>query len=368
MSKTAVLLLTNTPAPYRLPVFAALAEQVDLTVWYCEPHQPDRLWQINEAAQIASQFLPARSLPLPGLPLTFNPGLGQRLGQTRFDLIIAGENFSHFPAVLAANRAARRQNKPFVLWSEAIDTAFASGNFVSNFYRRWLYGRSTAFLAYSEGARQFLLRRGAAKSKIVRGYQVVPTEHLPPPARDKAALGLAGKRVILYVGYLNPRKGLLTLLNAFLQVAGADDRLALVGDGPDRPILQKMAGEDGRILFPGYLEGAEKSSWYAAADIFVLPTLHDPWGLVVNEAMAFGLPIITTAAAGCAELVRGNGRIVPPNDVPALATALRDLLSDPDGLATMGQRSRERIAPYTVTAARDAFLQVIDLCHQPDRF
>ncbi len=363
MSRPKVVLLTNTPAPYRLPIFAALAEKVDLMVLYCEPKQPDRLWQLDEGGTaVSSQFLPSRTIPLPGFPLTVNPGLNKLLHQTGFDLIIAGENFSHFPAVLAAHRAAQRQNTPFVLWSEAIDSAYASGHFVSNLYRRWLYGRTTAFLAYSAAAKQFLLRRGAAKDKIFRGYQVVPAEQLPPPSQNKAELELAGQRVVLYVGYFNPRKGLPTLLQAFRQVAGAEDQLVLVGDGSDKTRLQELARGDGRIRFPGYLEGAQKSSWYAAADLFVLPTLHDPWGLVVNEAMAFGLPIITTEAAGCAELVRGNGRVVPANNIPALASALHDLLSNPASRVTMGQRSRELIAPYTVTAARDAFLSVINYC------
>ena len=363
MSRPTVLLLTNTPAPYRLPVFAAVAKEVELTVFYCEPRQPDRLWQMNVAeSAVSHQFLPSRTVPLPGLPLTLNPGLGQLLRQTWFDLIIAGENFSHFPAVLTAQRAARRQGKPFVLWSEAIDTAYASGHLVSNFYRRWLYGRTDNFLAYSEAAKQFLLRRGADEEKIFRGYQVVPPEQLPPPAESKAELGMASRQVVLYVGYFNQRKGLPLLIQAFQKVARENDRLVLVGDGPEKHTLAEMAAGDGRIQFPGYLEGAQKSSWYAAADLFVLPTLHDPWGLVVNEAMAFGLPIITTEAAGCAELVAGNGRIIPANDVPALAATLHALLSDPDKRVTMGSRSRGRIAPYTVTTARDAFMTVINHC------
>ena len=360
MSRPKVLLLTNAPAPYRLPVFAALAKAVDLTIFYCEPTQPDRFWVIaDEATAYASRSLPARTLPLPSMPLTLNPGLRKRLRQTQFDLIIAGENFSHFPAVVTALGAAKRANKPFVVWSEAVDTPFASGHFLSNGYRRWLYGRTSAFLAYSEAAKLFLLRRGVAEEKIVRGYQVIPAEQLPPPAQSKAALGLGSEQVVLYIGYFNPRKGLPTLLQAFQQVAQLDDRLILVGDGPDKAHLQQLVAGDGRIQFPGYLDGADKSSWYAAADLFVLPTLHDPWGLVVNEAMTFDLPIITTEAAGCAEIVRENGRVVPANNVTALAAALHELLSDPAKRATMGQHSREIIAPYTVTAARDAFLNVI---------
>lgn len=359
MSQPKVVLLTNSPAPYRLPVFAALAEAVDLTVLYCQPNQSDRLWQMDMVeTAVTSHNLSNRTLPLPGLSLTLNLGLAKRLQQTPFDLIIAGENFSHFPAVITAQRAARQQGKPFVLWSEAIDTPFASGHFVSNAYRRWLYGRTDQFLAYSEAASQFLRRRGAPADKIVRGYQVVPVSQLPSPAQSKEALGLMGLQIVLYVGYFNPRKGLPTLLQAFQQVAKADDRLIFVGDGSEKPHLQNLAAGDGRILFPGYLEREDKASWYAAADIFVLPTQHDPWGLVVNEAMAYGLPIICSSAAGCAELIQGNGCIVPPNNVSAMATALKNLLTNPTKRANMGQRSRDLVASYTVTAARDAFLTV----------
>lgn len=359
MSQPKVVLLTNSPAPYRLPVFTALTEAVDLTILYCQPNQPDRLWQMDKVeTAVLHHNLPSRTLSLPGLPLTLNPGLVKRLQQTPFDLIIAGENFNHFPAVITAQWAARQQGKPFVLWSEAIDTPFASGHVVSNAYRRWLYGRTDQFLAYSEAASQFLRRRGAPAKKIVRGYQVVPASQLPPPAQSKEALGLMDVQIVLYVGYFNPRKGLPTLLQAFQQVAKEDDRLILVGDGSEKQHLQELAAGDGRILFPGYLEGADKASYYAAADIFVLPTQHDPWGLVVNEAMVYGLPIICSSAAGCVELIRENGRIVPPNNVSAMAATLKNLLTNPTKRASMGQRSRELIAPYTVASARDAFLTV----------
>ncbi len=299
MNFPSVLLLTNTPAPYRMPVFAELAKQVDLTVLYCENTQPDRFWKVDLShTSIAHEYLPSRTVRLPGMRLTINPNLARRLNNLHFDIAIAGENFSHFPAVITLNRAARRRKVPFALWSGAIDTAYASGNFLSNLYRRWLYGRTQAFLTYGSAATRFLQRRGVPAHKIVPGRQVVPAEQIFPPTQSREELGLANKQVVLYVGYLNDRKGLPTLLKAFQRVAKKDDRLILIGDGPEKATLQQMAQGDDRIQFPGYLEGAEKSSWYAASDIFVLPTRHDPWGLVVNEAMSFGLPIITTEAAG----------------------------------------------------------------------
>jgi glycosyltransferase involved in cell wall biosynthesis len=170
---------------------------------------------------------------------------------------------------------------------------------------------------------------------------------------------LAGKRVVLYVGYFMARKGLTDLITAFQAVATRNDILALVGSGPEETRLRCLSQHDKRILFPGHLEGAEKTSWYKAADLFVLPTLHDPWGLVVNEAMAFGLPVIVTDAAGCTDLVRENGLVVTAGNPDSLATALGQLLPDAELRQEMGERSQVIISKYTVENASDAFLQAI---------
>lgn len=361
------LVVTNTPAPYRLPVFEALGGQLPLTVYFCEGHDPDRMWQIAlQSDRVQYEVGTVRRLPR---GLVWNSDLAGRLHQTPFDVYIAGDNFTSLLSILHVWWTARRQHKPFIIWCEAIDTAYASGNAISNMYRRWLYARTDAFLAFGRRPQAYLLNRGAAPDRIVQGLQVIPAEQIPSPTSDKAALGLTGKTVVLYVGYFIARKGVDHLIKAFQQVGRPDDILALVGNGPEGPVLRKLSGDDPRILFPGYLDGTEKSNWYAAADLFVLPTLHDPWGLVVNEAMTFGLPIIATEAAGCVpDIVRDNdnGLVVPSSDVPALKVALTRLLDDAGLRQQMGQRSRAIISDYTTEAAADRFRQVIEraLIHQ----
>jgi glycosyltransferase involved in cell wall biosynthesis len=229
---------------------------------------------------------------------------------------------------------------------------------ILNRYR--LFRRAAAIVAYGTATCNYLAELGVPKDKTFSGTQVVPDEQLPPPAADRAALGLAGRTIVLSVNYLLPRKGLDVLIKAFQQVAGPDDVLVLVGSGPEEAHLRNLASGDNRILFPGHQSGANKTAWYAAADLFAFPTLHDPWGLVVNEAMAFGLPIIATDAAGCAlDLVQDNGLVVPAGDVGALADALSQLLTDERLRRKMGQRSQAIIADYTVEMARDTFLQAI---------
>ncbi|MEP7356324.1 MAG: hypothetical protein ABI847_03740, partial [Anaerolineales bacterium] len=145
-----VLLLTNVPTPNRLPVFEAVAETVDLTVLFCQAADPARRWHADlQSVRVRYEALAARTLAVGrGVEMAFNPGLGRRLRDEAFDVYLAGENFPNAASVLAVWRAARQHRRPFGLWSEAIDTAFASGQLVSNAYRRWLYRRTDVFIAY----------------------------------------------------------------------------------------------------------------------------------------------------------------------------------------------------------------------------
>jgi len=103
-----------------------------------------------------------------------------------------------------------------------------------------------------------------------------------------------------------------------------DATLKIMGIGEEEDKLKSLAIGEKNIVFLGYLEEEEKAKYYATTDIFVLPTLFDPWGLVINEAMYHGLPIITTSAAGATDLIRGNGIIVKAGDESQLKQAIRD--------------------------------------------
>ncbi|MCB0115461.1 MAG: hypothetical protein KDD84_15280, partial [Caldilineaceae bacterium] len=126
-----VLILTNIPAPYRLPVFEQLAQHVALTVAFCESEDKERQWRVDlNGDRVNYHAFDAQPIRLTnGITFVRNPALGDWLSRHPFDVYIAGENFVNAPSVLAVMRAARRAKKPFILWSENIDTDFASGNF-----------------------------------------------------------------------------------------------------------------------------------------------------------------------------------------------------------------------------------------------
>lgn len=362
-----VLLFTNTVAPYRLPVFQKLSQAVDLQVIFAHPKSADRRWDgwLSEYS-FRHTVLPHLTLRLGSAAQVINPSLLAYLMCSDFDVAILGDNRQTTISGLLMSWGALVRRRPLIVWTgitpgEArIARSSVSLQRLLALYQRCLFGRATAIVTYGSVTRRYMANLGVPEENLFSGTQVVPEGQLPPPAANKSALGLSEKTVILSVNYLLPRKGLDVLIKAFLLAAGPKDVLVLAGSGPEEDRLRSLAGGDSRILFPGYQSGADKTAWYAAADLFVFPTLHDPWGLVVNEAMAFGLPIIVTDAAGCIpDLLRDNGSVVPAGDVEALAEALSQLLSDEALRHEMGRRSRGIIAPYTVEFACRTFVQAI---------
>jgi glycosyltransferase involved in cell wall biosynthesis len=116
------------------------------------------------------------------------------------------------------------------------------------------------------------------------------------------------------------------------------------------------------VVITGFVNQSGMGRYYAAADVLVLPSSHEPWGLVLNEGMCFGLPVIASDAVGAApDLVRSgeNGFVYPVGDVTALAAALRRLLADPAGRAAMGARSREIVGRFSYDADVDGILAAL---------
>lgn len=364
-----VFLFTNIIAPYRLALFEQLSQEIDLQVLFAQIATSDRLWDSNlDQYTFKHVVLPYRILRLGNAVQIITPTLLRHLRRHNFDLAIVGDNRQTALNRLLISMLFKLQRRPLLTWTGITphETRFAKSHRLLQkqyvWYQRSLYKQSNAVIAYGETTRRQLIQMGVDESQIFSGTQVIPSEQLPPPSRDKASLGLAGKTVTLSVNYFTYRKGLDLLIKAFRRVAGLDDVLVLVGSGPAEDDLRALASGDDRIQFPGYQDSVDKCSWYGAADIFVLPTRHDPWGLVVNEAMTFGLPIISTEEAGCTlDLVKKeNGFVIPADDVEALGIALQELLTNNEMRQTMGLYSRQIIADYTTTAACNIFLDAIN--------
>ena len=173
-------------------------------------------------------------------------------------------------------------------------------------------------------------------------------------------------RVVLAVGVLRYYKGLHILLDAMRQV---DATLLLVGDGPEHERLEQSAAEHGiaeRVRFAGHVADNDLSAYYHAADVFVLAShlRAEAFGIVLLEAMASGLPIVSTELGTGTSVVNQHGKtgfVVPPADPHALARALQVLLHNDELRHAMGKQARERVlAHYTHDQMIDGTLAVYD--------
>ena len=222
-----------------------------------------------------------------------------------------------------------------------------------------------AFVVPGKSSVEYLKTYGVSERMIFTAPNAVDTQLFAQRAalvRDDAAtyreaLGLP-PRFFLFVGRLVPEKGVFDLLNAYGALAPElrkEMGLVFVGDGVARStLLQRAAAiNPGCIQMAGFAQREQLPAYYALADVFVFPTHTDPWGLVVNEAMACGLPAISSDAAGCAaDLVENswNGRVFSAGDIQQLACVMDELGRDAERRSVMGQRSLERIQQYSPEA------------------
>ncbi len=169
--------------------------------------------------------------------------------------------------------------------------------------------------------------------------------------------------VVLSVARLAAEKGLDTLVRAIAEAADPRLLLAVVGHGADGPELERLAAELGvRLHLAGALPWERLPEAYVAADIFALLSSREPWGVVVNEAAACGLPLVLSDQVGAAhDLLRDgeNGALVPPGDVPAAAEAIRRLATDPALRLAQGARSREVMGDWGYEPSVESFVAAV---------
>lgn len=368
MKSKKIFLLHNIIAPYRLPLFQDLSKEMDLTVYFCTSKSKDRLWNPSlENYSFKRKIGKNISLRIGNNHMVINYLLPLKLLLEKYDIYIAGDNAENIPSILITCLISRFFKKPFILWSGAIETEYlGSANnkrrlreiFIKP-YRKIVYRYASCVIAYGEGAKLFLVTNGVSEDKIFIGTQVIFQDQTKQVSISKEDMGLQGKKVVLCMSYLVKRKGINHLINAFKGLNRKDSVLVIAGAGREEEHLKFLSANEENIKFVGYVEKEEKSKYYTIADIFVLPSYHDPWALVINEAMFFGLPIITTKGVGSSMEFRDNSFVVTPGDEKALKIALEKLLDDEKLRKEMGRKSREYIKHYDANYALRTFKKAI---------
>lgn len=240
--------------------------------------------------------------------------------------------------------------------------------------RRAMVQAADACITNSQAGRAYLIEILKAKADRVfaKPYEVPDLKALPEQTQG-LSVPQSQRPIFLFVGSIDTRKGLHLLLEAcaILERQKCHDyTLLVVGDGPQRQELEDFCQNHNltkQVQWLGRLDYGQLGVFFRGADVFVLPTLEDTWGVVVLEAMVVGKPVMCSQWAGAAEMVveGENGYIFEPNHPEAVANIMRRFIENPDLIATMGNKSKQLMAEHTPQAAGQFLAQTATLALQP---
>jgi glycosyltransferase involved in cell wall biosynthesis len=359
--------ISEIPTPYRMPFYELLAArpEIDLEVVFCSRAQPDRPWDLDGSLdRVPHRFLRGVSPAVRTRQGTFvyevNPGAVPLAARGTHDAVVIG-GYAVF-AEQAAIAISLARGIPYLLHSES--TLAAPRPPLVQRLKSAAVGAAVrgaaAGLATGTEASRYLVHYGMAPDRIrivpntvdVAAYRRTADEARARAEHVRAEWGLP-ERYVLFAGRLVEDKGILDLLAARALLGDSALPLVVAGSGPLERDVQDAPG----VVHAGFLRPERLVELFALAEWTVVPSHREPWGVVVNESLASGCPVIVTERVGAAAdlVIEGvNGRIVPPRAPAALAAALA-------GPQPSGDPARGPIENWTHEYAVEQFLQAIEL-------
>ena len=360
-----ILFLTNYASPYRIDFFNELGKSCELTVLFVDKvkdqqHRSQKWFQQQKYSHFTYVQLEKKF------------GFGSRrvywdvlkyLNKNYDAIVVCG--YSSPLTMGFAVEYLKLRNIPFYI--EIDGGLIRHDSWLKYHLKRHLISTATYWLGSGKQASKYLLHYGAKQPHIYEYpfTSLSEADVLKQPVSQeqkqvlRRQLGITEPKVLISIGQFIPRKGYDLLLKAAANLS-KDIGIYIIGSNPTPEYLdlQKQFGLT-QVHFVGFQPKEALKQWYQAADVFVLPTREDIWGLVINEAMAQGLPVITTdrCVAGLELVKEGeNGYIVPVENVPALTQAITRLFAQ--DYRAMGQKSLELIKPYTIENMAKRHLQI----------
>jgi glycosyltransferase involved in cell wall biosynthesis len=376
-----VALLVNENAPYRLPLYRSLASTPhwDFKVFTSIDREYNRMWEVPK--EVGFPTKKSYSLEYSRRHRVAGPGNYSTRRQVHLPIGVIADMLRFRPDVvisqelgartLLATLTAKLLRHRLIIISESTPHTEMAPTRAQQIVRRVLSKQGDAYLCNGVQARQFLENLGVVSGKIYESGQAIDLESF-----DARALGCSGQAFreqhqiegtcYLYVGHLIFTKGLGQLINAwkeFSQQAGVEATLLLAGDGEDRATLEQQVAQAGltNVKFLGFIQRNQLAEVYAAADLFVFPTLSDCFSLAFEEALAASLPVIGSIYGGESELVEegANGWIVDPLSHQDLLDKLQLAWQRRDDLPAMGQRSRELVERMGIEQVAQRFRKTV---------
>jgi glycosyltransferase involved in cell wall biosynthesis len=352
-----VLFITIVPSPYQRDLFGALhaREDVELSVCYMEAGSPDSPWPKKDLRTF-ERIMPGFWMPFGAARAHLN----WRLPAVTDDHIVVLSSFTSVTGQWLMRGALRR--KRWLFWGERLR--------VNSGIKEYIQRRLAAPIARAAG----IVGIGrAAEEDYQRRFPHLPHFSIPYHCdltaffNVRRCLRANAPVTFFFCGQMIERKGVDLLLRAFDQLVmkGVDAQLLLVGREADLPkfLAAVNPATRSRVRYEGFQPPERLPEYFGRSDVFVLPSRHDGWGVVINQALAAGLPIITSDAVGAGlDLVEGgiNGLRVAANDVAALYRSMETFALNPEIVREWGEGSRRRARSLTPEAGAEKWAHVFD--------
>lgn len=361
-----ILYLTGYPAPYRVKYFDKLGQNADVTVLFADRKEDQahrsQAWFVRGEGNFRAVQLEKRVTAMRGgyLCLDVLDWMKQK-----WDVIVLCGYSS--PTVMLAMAYLKVRGIPF--WMEVDGGLIRADSRPKYLFKKMLVSGASGWLSTGKSTTDYLVHYGAKRDRVYE-YPFsslheadIPRSGLTAAEKQqlRRELGIDSEKMILSIGQFIHRKGFDILLQAAAQLTSGV-HIYIVGGEPTEEYLQMCRERNlQNVHFEGFMEKERLVKYYQAADLFVLPTREDIWGLVINEAMAYSLPVVTTnrCVAGLDLVEEGvNGYIVPVEDVQALAEKINAVFTQ--DWIQMGQRSLEKIRPYTIEQMAKVHLEIFE--------
>jgi glycosyltransferase involved in cell wall biosynthesis len=370
-----VLMITNIPTPYRIPLFNELKSQlaekgIAFKVIFGGTTYARRKWQIDlQQCQFDHEVLNSKTISLGNKEKTmfFYSGLMGTLWHEKPDIsIVIG--FSWATAKLYLFSLIFK--KPFIIWSGSVISTWRKKSFFRRLIRKMMIKRAVGFVAYGTKAKEYLVQLGVAPERIEIGINTTDTEFFAQQtAILRKTISDNSLKHILYVGYLEPKKRIDQVLFALevLKKKRSDFRFIIVGDGSDRIRLENLATKlkiNDLVSFEDFKQKPDIPGYFARADCFVFPSEYDIWGMVLVEAMAAGLPCISSVLSGATiDLIREGetGFALDFSETEKVAERILWIFDHPEEAARIGANAslfiRENV---TIEKSAAGFVKAIE--------
>ncbi len=383
-----VLTISSHPIQYGAPLFRIMAAhpKLDFQVAYCslrgaEPGYDPEFganvqWDVPLLDGYKWTHIPNRGSGAEGFWDWRNTDLWKFIRQGKFDAVISHVGYVRATFWIAYS-AARSVGIPFIFGTDASSIEPRDENKWKLAVKRviWpaVFSLSGQVLTASSAGRDMMVSLGFRAERVSMTLDTVDNDWWLAQANGvdrkeaRRSLGFSPhEKVILFCAKLQPWKRPLDLLRAFASAAIPDAKLIFAGDGAQRAELEKEAAArrvSDKVQFLGFVNQSQLPRLYKAADLMVIPSRYEPFGLVVNEAMLCGCPVVASDRVGAVRdlITHGEtGYVYPCGHTDALATLLQSALADPARLQSVRERALERIKTWTPKASADALVEAVE--------